>query len=175
MENVSPKSFGVVTAYIVPGFICLWGISMSVEPMKSMLVTTPKLQPSVGGLIFTSIFSLALGLFCSTIRWLIIDSIHHKMGIRVSCWDFSKLGKQLDTYRMLEENHYRYYQFYGNSLVACCYAYFTWRVVEHSKLITGFDLLFLALMAVLFLGSRDTLKKYYLRVEQLMKSAENTA
>ena len=70
----------------------------------------------------------------------------------------------------LVENHYRYYQFYANSLVAGAMAYaahfarHSINLCQPSWPTLGFILLELVLLA----GSRDALRKYYMRVERLL-------
>ena len=66
----------------------------------------------------------------------------------------------------LIEDHYRYYQFYSNSLVAiACFMVGRWTV-------EGFSIIeligWLAISGLFLAGSRDTLRKYYERVEALL-------
>ena len=76
------------------------------------------------------------------------------------------LQGRLSTFELIVESHYRYYQFYANMLIALIFAYGAWRhtCCTDSRL---WDMAFVVVVSVLFLGSRDTLKKYYRRSEQL--------
>jgi hypothetical protein len=60
--------------------------------------------------------SIAVGLTLSTVRWLLLDSIHHRTGLLPPPRNFARLGGKETAFARLEEDHYRYYQFYGNML-----------------------------------------------------------
>jgi len=62
--------------------------------------------------------SLNDGLTVSTVRWMLIDTLHHLTGVPRPRWDFSLLQRHIDAYEALTENQYRYYQFYANMLTA---------------------------------------------------------
>lgn len=74
---------------------------------------------------------------------------------------------------MLIEIHYRHYQFYANMLVATAIAF----ACQRSAISTGvglgwLDSGFVALEAVFFYTSRDTLRKYYKRTRQLLSGPQ---
>jgi hypothetical protein len=106
----------------------------------------------------------------STIRWLILDSLHHATGIRAPDWDFSRLADRVEGFSLLVEIHYRFYQFYGNTIVAITFAYTAWMLNrDFARLPAGWpELAFVMLLALFFLGSRDTLRKYYARLNALL-------
>jgi len=69
----------------------------------------------------------------------------------------------------LVESHYRYYQFYANTLVAVVWTYSIHRWLRTDAILGfGTDLAVLILCAVLFAGSRDALTKYRNRSSQLV-------
>ncbi|HVV70327.1 MAG TPA: hypothetical protein VHI52_02330 [Verrucomicrobiae bacterium] len=91
------------------------------------------------------------------------------MGIKRPEWRDQHLDGSLEAFDYLVENHYRYYQFYSNTLVAILWAYPVHRAMNSSPLLGfGTDLGAIVLCAVLFAGSRDTLAKYYSRTSRLM-------
>jgi excisionase family DNA binding protein len=99
----------------------------------------------------------------SCIRWLVIDHLLQWWGIPAPAWDFRQLENRLEALEYLSDNHYRYYQFYANTLVAILWAYSVNRLLQTSPLLGfGTDLGVALLCIVLFLGSRDTLSKYRL-------------
>jgi len=72
---------------------------------------------------------------------------------------------RLPAYTWIIENYYRYYQFYGNTIVALIFTYAVWRTVPSAPL-QGFEWLdasMLLLIGVLFAGSRSALARYYNR------------
>ncbi len=102
----------------------------------------------------------------STLRWLLIDTLHHRTGINPPNWNFRKLKDRVAAYDRLIEIHYRYYQWHANALIAVTIsAALRWTVNGHRRREV---LLLLFIDLLLYLGSRDTLQKYYRRVEELL-------
>lgn len=170
MKDVSHANFGLLIAYIVPGFTALWGLAHLSYTVRSWLGVSPTETPTVAGFCYATLASIAAGVTVSTLRWLVIDSIHQSTGIRWPQWDFSRLRENVAALDLLIEIHYRYYQFYGGMLVALAIAYAArrWSLGFWSAPLGWIDLGFVLLEAVFFLGSRDTLRKYILRGEMLL-------
>ena len=166
------NDFGLLIAYILPGFTALWGASYLWEPLGSWFGTTPLDAPTVGGFLFLTLASITAGLTVSTIRWLIVDTLHHRTGLPPPSWDFSLLRQNPAAFAILVDAHYRYYQFNANMLVSLSAVYVA------RRLALGFapgtfglaDLGFPLLACVFFLGSRDALRKYYQRAGELLRS-----
>ncbi|TWU54713.1 hypothetical protein Poly51_34320 [Rubripirellula tenax] len=166
MQSLTNKNFGLVIAFLVPGFIAICGVSFRSTTVNVWIAGTEGV--SVGGFLYSTLAALFVGLLCSTARWLCLDWLHHHTGIARPEWDYVKLQANLGAYTLLEENHYRYYQFYGNSLFAWWIAYGCWRSTLAGQEPQPADLAFAGISLLLYLGSRDTLQKYYRRVEDLL-------
>lgn len=170
MKDVTSANFGLLIAYLLPGFVVLWGIGQFSETVHSWFGPSSDQSPSVGGFLYVTLGAVAAGLFVSTIRWATIDKIHHHTGIPEPRWNFAALNRNLDTFELLVASHYRYYQFSANMLVAVVLALIAFLVTqstgrEHVGL-TAFGVM--GTEIVLWLGSRDTLRKYYRRTDALM-------
>lgn len=169
MGEVTTKNFGLLIAYILPGFTVLWAISPLSPTVQTWLGTSIADAPTVGGFLYVTLGSIAAGLIVSAVRWLVLDSVHHRTGVAKPRWDFSRLDAKLNAFDVLNEQHYRYYQFYGNMLAALCVAFVVrgWFVVQSwpDALAT---VCLAGLGVLLFVGSRDTLQKYYRRVAALL-------
>ncbi len=113
----SINDVGLLIAYVLPGFTLLWGVSSAIDGLAPWLGSATEM-PSVGGFLYVTVASVGVGLTLSTIRWLIIDPIHHRTGIHRPTWDFSRLGENVQAFRVLVEVHYHYYLFHANTLVA---------------------------------------------------------
>lgn len=171
--DVSTKNFGYLIAYILPGFLALWGLSYFSPQIHGWLGAASTATPSVGGFLYVTLGSVGAGLLVSTVRWFFIDMIHHRTGIRQPDWDFSQLGKRAAAFDILIEIHYRYFQFYANSMIAVTVAILLrWVAIG----IQWMELPALLLFVVLFFAaSRDTLRKYYARVDGLLSSETSTS
>lgn len=171
MKNVTDKNFGLVIAFLLPGFICLWGLSFSYTEIAALLAkSSVDESPSVGGFLYASLASLALGLLLSAVRWLILDHVLLWTGIQQSPLDFSQLkdsGKSM-AFNAIIEHHYRYYQYYSNTLVGIFIAFLVYLVRGPAYPPLSVWVLVMAVLIALFFGSRDALGKYEDRAESIL-------
>ncbi len=170
MNDVTAANFGLLIAFLLPGFVTLWGIGEFSPTIHSWFTGSTNQSPSVGGFLYVTLGAVATGLFVSTIRWLVIDGIHHRTGISEPEWDFSDMNENLATFELLVASHYRYYQAYSNLVVAGIILFTSlWLTNANVRAHAVRDFAGLAAIeVVLWLGSRDTLRKYYRRAEALM-------
>jgi len=172
MQNVTNDNFGLLIAYVIPGLIVVWGISYLSPTVAGWLGTVPANAPTVGGFLYVTIASVAAGMLVSALRWLVIDTIHHRTGLPPPTWDFGRLRDQMSPFLTFVEHNYRYYQFYSGTLLSLVFVYGVRRAVLPTTA-TGLlaDTMILILLGALcFVGSRDALRRYYERVNQLQGS-----
>jgi hypothetical protein len=169
MREISPNNFGLLIAFVLPGFMALWGGAYLSPVLRSWLEGSEAAGPTVGGFLYVTLASVGTGLTVSTVRWAVIDTIHGWTGLPQPKWDYSRLQSNVNAFKMLNENHYKFYQFYGNGLVSLVFFYVARRL--HLGLWTAFgwfDVAALLLGIVFYSGSRDTLRKYYQRVNDML-------
>ena len=169
VQSVSNANFGPLIAYLVPGATALWGFSRFSAPLQSWFAFTAVDAPTISGFLYLTVASLAVGMTVTALRWAFVDLLHAKTGLRPPSLDFARLGGNVEAFNLLIEIHYRHYQFYANMFVATAIAF----VCQRSAFITGagpgwLDFGFITLEAVFFYTSRDTLRKYYQRTQQLL-------
>lgn len=117
MSTLTDRNFGILIAYLIPGFLTLHAMQLHSPTISQWLGANPSASPTVGGFLYVSVVSIAAGMLASTLRWLVLDGIHHRSGVRASDWDFSRLQEHIDAFDAAIQHHYRYYHFYGNTLV----------------------------------------------------------
>lgn len=170
MKDLTDKNFGIVIAFLLPGFVLLWGLSYSSPDIAAWLAkASGETSPSIGGFLYSALASLALGLVISAIRWVFIDHLLGWMDIKDPGIDIAKLTDKdkAAAFLMVVENHYRYYQYYANTLVAVIGAFVAAYVGDRELTwLNGITAFFLA--AILFWGSADALKKYYDRAHAIL-------
>src|SRR4051794_1535363 len=111
MDTIN-RQFGLMVAYLLPGFIGLGGVAVLVPAVAQWL------QP-VGGQsgwdiappVYAVLAAVSAGMVFSSFRWLIIDHIHAWTRITAPAWDVSRLEEKMTAFDYLVEHHYRYYQF----------------------------------------------------------------
>ncbi len=170
VQSISDHTFGPLIAYLVPGATTLAGLSPFLPTVQSWLASSPTSPPTVSGLLYLSLASVAAGMSVSAVRWATIDTVHARTGLPPPDLNFASLPGKIEELRLLIEIHYRHYQFYANMFVAVLIAYLGYRVHFGWRAFDMCDLALLVLEPVFFLTSRDTLKKYYTRSEQLFTS-----
>jgi len=170
MSKHTSLTFGLFIAYCLPGFLTLCGIATQSDTVLIWLLGAQTTDPTVGGVLYVTAASVGIGMVLNAFRWIAIDTIHHRSGLPKPAWDDGLLPDRLDAFARLVEDHFRYYQFYGNTLLAGLLAYPMWR--SHTDLsewpLAPTDTAFVTIEVVLFLASRDALKRYYGRVSRLL-------
>ncbi len=68
MSELSEKNFGLLIAYVLPGFVTLWGISHFSPTVESWIASSQHGAPTVGGFLYVTLASLAAGLTVSEAR-----------------------------------------------------------------------------------------------------------
>jgi len=161
MTEVSTRNFGLLIAYVVPGLVVVSSMGDYSQTVRSWFGVFPGYAPTVAGFLYTTLASVAAGMTISAIRWLLVDWLHHKTGIERPYWDFSALQANYRAFEAMVENHYRYYQFYSNMLVALMIA-----LIGRSSLLFPlserpaiFIVVLIGLIALFYVASRDALRK----------------
>jgi hypothetical protein len=126
VKDVTEKNFGVIIAFLLPGFLLLWGLSYSRTDLASWLLNmSNKDAPLIGSFLYATIASLALGLLISAVRLAVFDGFLYRITrLRPPDINSAKLKNKetLEAFNAAIENHYRYYQYYANSLIAIALA-----------------------------------------------------
>src|ERR1051325_8099530 len=167
--NTSSNQFGLVVAYLLPGFVGLIGVAPFLPTIMVWLRPADYATASLGPPVYAVLAATTIGMVVSCFRWLIIDHVHSVTGLVPPTWDDSELEQHLDAFNYLVESHYRYYQFVGNTLIALAAMYAINRWFGTSPALGRVtDFAVVILCATLFAASRDSLRKYYARTGRLV-------
>ena len=167
-RDIAVEEFGLAIAYLLPGFTAVWGSALATGIAEWRDLTYD--GPTLGGFLSTTVVSLAAGLALSTARWLIVDSLHHATGLRPPQRHFKGLENSVAAYAFLNDAHYRYYQHAAGMMLAIAWVYGLARWTAASPAFGWLDVVAVLLVVLYFLGSRDSLKKFYERTGQLLGS-----
>ncbi len=176
MGEVTNRNFGLLIAYIIPGFVVLIGLSPLSPTVQTWLSASAEVGewPTIGGFLYVTLASVGLGMTASAIRWFLIDRIHEWTGLKRPDWDDSRLQANLAAFDLIVEHHYRYYQFYANTMVAVIVAYGVHLAeTEMPIALNWIDLLVLSVFIIFWATSRDVLAKYYKRASALLIQQES--
>lgn len=175
MKDITEKNFGVIIAFLLPGFLLLWLLSISdVDVSKAGLKTLNMGDQSIGGVLTISLAALAVGMIIGAARWAIIDHF-----LKFVFWlfkhplpqlpSFSKLkGKEeFATFQGIIENHYRYYQYYSNTLIAIIGAFIAHLIYGSDRTPALVWLAVIVLGLILLAASSNSLWNYRKRASEL--------
>jgi hypothetical protein len=169
MNDLIRQNFGLLIAYILPGFVVVSGAALLFPPVRSLLAPTLGLADGVESTAFVALATLLAGMSVSAVRWLLVDTLHHYTGLRRPEWDDAGLPVKLPAFRAIVEDHYRYYQSHANLAVAIGCVYVVWRV-QQPPFVPWADEAFLMVEFLFVAISRDNLRKYYARASRLLGS-----
>ncbi len=170
------REFGLVIAFLLPGFLCLWGLSFAVPTIAAWLALSSQSQaPTVGGFLYVTLASLALGLLISAVRWASVDKIHELTGLKRPDFNTSALKDEhtLNAFQRIVESHYRFYQYYANTMVALIISFICYVAFSPDKPSVFLWIIFIVVTMTLFYGSRDALRKYYDRGTDILSNAND--
>lgn len=149
MKDVTDKNFGVIIAFLLPGFLFLWGLSFANDQVATWLTAmSSKDGPLIGSFLYATIASLAVGLLIDAVRAAVIDEIFYRfLGLELPTIKSSKLKDKdiLAAFSAIIDNHYRYYQYYANSFIAVAAAFAAYAIIKGSPS----NLIMLAIAAML--------------------------
>lgn len=151
------------------------GVGLICDPVGRWIAGGGTETATIGGFLYVTLASVGAGMTVSAVRWALIDRLHHATGIRRPNWNDALLDRKIPAFEYIVEQHYRYYQHYGNGLIAVLFTYGVWRFsMETTPNPLGvIDAGVLIIVLVFYAGSRDTLRHYYRRTSILLGQIES--
>ncbi len=167
VRDIANSNFGLLIAYVIPGFVALWGLSYQSPVVAAWLLPGPTIPAGIESLFFVTVASIAAGMTASAFRWAAIDTLHHVTGLPRPEWDDERLADRVQAFDTIVEAHYRYYQCYANTCVALAFAYPAWTSATGGATLST-HIAFVIVELVFLAMSRDALRKYYARAARLL-------
>jgi hypothetical protein len=175
--DLKPSSldFGVVIAFLAPGFVAFHGASYHAPTARAWMAAAAEKEQSVGVFLFVLLASLSIGLVVSGVRALTIDKLlrlRHlpkRLVVPPLSLDWSKVDeKRLSVLLTIRDAHYRHYQFYSNTLVALLLWACARACAAGPGLLWQHWTLIAAAVVALLLSARESLLRYVTGVQQVM-------
>ena len=163
MKDVNSSNFGLLIAYLIPGFIALFGVAHLSPTVSRWLSTTPVNGSTMSGFLFSTFAATAAGLVVNAVRWHLVDPLHYASGVPRKTWDYPRLSNQVQTFQFLIANQFRYYECYANSMISIAFAVGVWLTTSPVPP-PEFCATFLVIEFVLWSASRRTLSNYHRRI-----------
>ncbi len=80
MTETSSRQFGLIVAYILPGFIGLAGMVPLFPVVGGWLRPVNQSGLDLGAPVYALMAAMTFGMILSCFRWLIVDRLHHQIG-----------------------------------------------------------------------------------------------
>ena len=175
MPTVSSTSFGLVIAFVLPGFACLLSLAWWSSTLRDILGTFSTSRSNVGLFLLVFIGVLLTGMLTSGVRWLVFE-----------CWllkdwslegaDFGRLSAAdgtLIAFRAAVDEHYRYHQFWGGIFVVLPISFVGW-LTYYSPNLGALKIAIGCVLAMLgwgltFLGGKQSFFRYSDRARAILK------
>ena len=181
MPGVQSASFGLSIAFVAPGVVALWGVSLYVPTVREWFGAAANTEATGAGFLFVLVASLAVGLFVSGVRQEVLDGIvfgkvmhRHRPQTNESSLTHPDV---LAALQFAAENLYRYYQFYSNMAFAVMITYAAW--LGHrwywSRWRAGGLILLIAGVFALIRSAMYSQQRYFQALEGIMGQEEGVS
>jgi hypothetical protein len=176
MKDVTSTSFGLVIAFLLPGLMALYALSLFYQPLHSLFATFLQAESNVGLFLLVTLAALATGLQVAIVRALLFQHWLCRKW-RLTPDDFATLAAagRLEAFRATVDEHYRYHQFWGGMVVVMPILFIQWLFA--APLFSGkwFGLLvtFLALEGVTVWAAWQSYVAYVDRSRAILKEVKS--
>ncbi len=169
MRDVHSQNFGLLIAFVLPGFTLLLGLAEHLPIVRDGLGAAPDTSPTVGGFLYMTLAAVTLGLLVSTVRWLLVDTLLYVCGLRSPLRALEP--ERTAQFDIVVQQYYRHYQFHANLLVALPIAGALWQAARDTWQPWTLALVVI-LELILAAGAWDTLAKCYRRLGEKLEGGE---
>lgn len=161
------RNFGLLIAFVLPGFLFLVGLVELADQFSIDLPPQLVGSQQLGDFLYFLLASTAAGVGLSGLRWVIVDRLLHATGLEPPALNFQKLEAKHASFMLVVENNYRFYLFYSNCLVALLLLGGIAPAHGARPSVLSW-LVYVLLVLTLGLASRDSLGRFYARSRQIM-------
>ena len=170
--NFSSESFGFLIAYLIPGFVLVWGMGQALPELNEyMRLAIDEKESVLNGILGATIAAIVAGLLVDGIRCLTVDGLIKKLRDDEKI-NYDRLSDPdcYQAHRGAINHHYRYYQYYGNILVASTLGL----VVYLINMGMSFWIFIVILVALYVMAHRawDSIVNYNKKALQILNQAE---
>lgn len=166
MEKVG-LNFGLVIAYLIPGFLATYAVAPRVNTVDALL-GGPGRVPNSASVVPLVLIAVGVGIIINAISAVVIRPLIHLSGVRAEAGSFSTrlTDEEIRRYDHLVEITFRYHQFYSNMLIAVVLLAPIWlrSPVLENILRNGS---FLVVVVVLSVTARSSLRHFYRGLSKL--------
>lgn len=174
MKDVTSTSFGLLIAFLLPGFSGFCALTFYSCQVRGILAKFWEAKSDVGSFMLVLLLSLVIGLLLTQIRWLIFERALCRKD-RLGRDDLAELRDEAKfvAFRAAVDETYRYHQFFGGMAVVIPIFYVGW-VRESWPTLTRCNLgltlgLFIILEALTIYGAMYAYRNFIVWAGSILK------
>lgn len=173
MEKLS-IDFVLIIAFLVPGLLTTYALGLHYSPVGRLFGGLSS-GPDVSDLVAVAVLSLGGGIVINAVTWATIRPLILKTKVEARAIDYTRLTKDnFDVFRLLLEEHYRYYQAYANLLTAILLVALS-EAFSRGEVQLPAAIVVTLVCVVLFCAARSALKRTYRDLSKLLAPSEAVA
>jgi hypothetical protein len=113
LKDVTTTSFGLIIAYLLPGLLGLYALSLWSPRILALLQSFKTAQSSIGLFFFVALIALIIGVEMTALRWAVFELLLCR-GNRLMPEDFAGMtSDKAAAFNVAIDENYRYHQFFG--------------------------------------------------------------
>jgi hypothetical protein len=160
-------NFGLVIAYLIPGFLATYAVASRVSTVDALL-GGPKRVPDAASVVPLVLIAVGVGIIINAISAVVIRNLIHLSGVKEEEEFVTRKLRDEDIrrYDHMVEATFRYHQFYSNMLIAVVLLAPIWLLWPLQDNILR-NASFLVVVVVLSSTARDSLQQFYKGLRKL--------
>ena len=165
------KTFGLVIAFLFPGLIGLYALSLHIDDLSTWLGTTSGTGPGAAGFFLVLLLAAGFGVIISGARSELIDKRWRSNGRPAITWSTRRAEAEEVAYQNLVIQFYRYAQFHGNVVVAATGLFVSWLLTRLGSFdldLVGATVAWSVASRICWRAGRDMLLRYDERRKELL-------
>ncbi len=159
--------FWLTIAYLIPGIVSLYATTFYSTATKTLLFGQDG-TPSSAGVVLIILLAIGAGIMVNAVTWAVVRPVIELTSMSRPELNYANLtASNMQAFQVINNEIYRYYQSYSNLFTSTTILTASY-VLNSTSLNITLILASLIILAVLFLASRDSLKRVYTSMELLV-------
>jgi hypothetical protein len=180
LKELSSESFGLIIAYLLPGLVGLFSLSLWSYTVRRALEVFLTAQANFNLLLLVILAALAIGLLVTALRWLLLERLFSRAN-QLTPSEFASLGsgEKFVAFVAAVDAHYRYHQFFGGMAIVIPVFYCGWlkNIILSENNVNAVNVFKVVLLTLLLLGlewtmilaAKDTYHKFVNRARNILR------
>ncbi len=174
LKEFSATIFGYVIAYLLPGLIGVYALSLWYEPLNVVFNAFVTSQSTTSIFLFVMLAALFLGVELMAFRWVIFDLIFCRK-MQLGADEFQRLSapNMIPAFQVAVDQHYRYHQFWGALVFVFPILFFGIAREPGVSIVSWEGFVGIIVEVVTFFAARNAYCRYVARARVILKGGDS--